>query len=108
METIREVETLRNAVPELRFEVYGGVCLEALSLRLKEGDISAFTDVVLEARPARDSLVWSVVLTPDRQLVVPSLPSQLEASSAASAYARGHHLFVAGTTIRPSLAGFRL
>lgn len=93
VETPTEVEVLRNVNRELRFEVYGGVSLEALSVRLKEGDLTAFSEAVLAARPSPDALTWTLVVTPERDILAPIRAGSVEAASAAEAYARGLHLF---------------
>jgi tetratricopeptide (TPR) repeat protein len=90
--TPQTVAVLSHTAPWQRFEVFGGVVLEALSLRLKQGDLTAFSGAILQARPSRDALVWSLYLTPELHLVVPPVAGQVDA---AQAYARGHHLFLA-------------
>jgi len=93
VETPTRVDVLRNAQADLNFEVYGGVHLQALSVRLKEGDLTAFSEAVLRARPSPEALTWSVVLTPEKELVVPGLLDRIEASAAVEAYARADYLF---------------
>lgn len=73
-----------------RFEVYGGVVLEALSIRLKQGDLTGFSTAILQARPSPDELVWSLYLTPELDLIIPPVPGQVDA---AQAYVRGQHFF---------------
>ena len=90
VDTPTEIPVVSNASPLHGFEAYGGVVLEALSVRLKQRDVTAFAEGVLQARRPRDALVWSLYLTPEMDLVVPPASGQLEA---AQAYVRGHHLF---------------
>jgi tetratricopeptide (TPR) repeat protein len=91
--TPTEAEVLRNAAEDVGFEVHGGVHLQSLSVRLKQGDLTAFSEAVLRARPSGDSVSWTVTLTSQKDIFVPSGPATMEVESAAQFYARAHHLF---------------
>ncbi|NLH72788.1 MAG: tetratricopeptide repeat protein [Verrucomicrobia bacterium] len=94
VKTPTEVQVLGNTSAEAGFVVEGGVQLDALSLRLKNGDLTAFSDAVLQARPSPEALVWCVWLTPDKSICVPALAQSLHVTSATEAYARGRYLFM--------------
>lgn len=96
VETPTEAPVLSNVSQEARLLVEGGVQLEALSLRLKDGDLTAFGEAVLRARPSAESLMWSFVVTPELTIHIPSSPGHLRLSSAAEAYVRGRHLLAGG------------
>jgi hypothetical protein len=94
VETPTEVDVLRNAQEEIGLEIYGGVYLQSLSMRLKEGDLTAFSEAVLEGRPSLNALFWSVVVTSEKQIVIPNLP--VDTSSAVEAYCLADYLYQAG------------
>ncbi|HNT86519.1 MAG TPA: tetratricopeptide repeat protein, partial [Candidatus Hydrogenedentes bacterium] len=91
--TTTEADVLGNTSAELGVEVYGGVCLEALSLRLKDGDLTAFSNAIIESRPSADALTWSVAVSPDNEIRALGLGDGAAMYSVVEAYSRGDHLF---------------
>lgn len=96
VETPLEVPLLRNANIFVRLEILGGVHLQSLSMRLKEGDWNGFSKAVLEARPRSDALIWPIHVTDEGDIFVPPPMDRLQLASAADAYARGLHFFSGG------------
>lgn len=93
IQTVSEVEVLSNESKTAGFFVQGGVYLESLSVRLKGGDPSAFTELVLAARPDPDSLTWSFILTSEWDVMLQGLPGEVDASTAVEYYVRGDYFF---------------
>ena len=58
--TKKEVVIRRDLNRNLEFR--GGVELKALATRLKEGDASAFRQIVFKARPTADAVSWNFVV----------------------------------------------
>ena len=91
-----EVEVLTNVDAKVGLKVQGGVYLQSLALRLKGGDASALTDVVLATRTSPPTLTWSFTLTRDWEVIVNDLSGEVDALSASEYYARAEYLFVSG------------
>lgn len=45
-----------------RIEISGGVELKALAMRLKDGDASAFRQIVFKARPTAEAVTWKFIV----------------------------------------------
>lgn len=96
VETPTEVPLQQNVDYGVQLAVYGGVRLESLSMRLKEGDVTAFSEAVLQARRTPDALMWHITVTSEGDIFAPPPMDKLKLDSAADAYVRGHHLFRGG------------
>ena len=91
--TTHEVEVLVHEDPALHFRLQGGVYLHSLAVRLKAGDATALTALVLAARPQPDALMWSFALDRDWQVTVGSIPGEEDTSAALEYYAQADYLF---------------
>ena len=62
--TPKEAEVLRRRFIGVRgwFDVCGGVCLTAMAMRLKAGDVRALRKAVTAVRPSADALSWSFII----------------------------------------------
>jgi tetratricopeptide (TPR) repeat protein len=69
-----EVPLLKKSVTDSKREliISGGVKMASLTLRLRGGEINAVRDALLLARPSQRTVSWSVTLTKDWRLILPS------------------------------------
>jgi len=90
----KEVLVQRDLIRKLEFR--GGVELKALAMRLKEGDASAFRQIVLKARPTTDAVSWKFFVklqngVPEGVTVPPQTGSDQDA---AELLAQGRFLYI--------------